>query len=426
MKLRSTLILLIITALCSGNALSGQWIMYDTDNSGIASNDVRAVTIDSIGAIWFGTANGLSRFDGENWTTYTDADNLANNSIRDIDFEITDYGPEIWVATDGGVSVVNVTPDAVTFATPYTTENTGILSNTVTSSVVAPNHAKWFGHDVGVSKFDGSEWTTYDAMNMLNVETVISIAVAANGWLYLGTDGGGANRFDGVTTASPYDTEWTGIASDTVTAGLIASDGNKWFGTDQGISIHESEETKDGWSTFTTADGLAGNYIHAIAEDSKSIIWAGTDSGLSSYDGDWLTWPESANMNIYSIAVNEDDGFWLGTDKGAAYWAPYPTSVENEEAGPEALTLVSAYPNPFNPSTMVEFTLADAGEVELAIFNLAGQKVRSLIEGTRSAGVHAAVWNGCDENGNRVSSGVYIARARMGNMSSSASITMLK
>ncbi len=83
------------------------------------------------------------------------------------------------------------------------------------------------------------------------------------------------------------------------------------------------------------------------------------------------------------------------------------TAVDEQ---PEAFPTLGAFPNPFNPNTTLQFTLPEAGYAELTVFNIAGQQVRSLASGEFSAGVHSVPWNGCDQNGVPVSSGIYLSR----------------
>ena len=153
----------IVTSLflyITGIAVAQQWTTYTTVNSGLADNTVKVVCIDSYGVKWFGTSAGLCRFDDMNWTTFTTEDSLAHNSVNDIAFEMG-WSPKIWVATEGGVSVVGVEPATITFATPYRTDNTGLISNRVNSVTVDKNHLKWFGTDEGISRFDGSNWMNF-------------------------------------------------------------------------------------------------------------------------------------------------------------------------------------------------------------------------------------------------------------------------
>ncbi|MCD6308854.1 MAG: hypothetical protein J7M24_07650, partial [Candidatus Latescibacteria bacterium] len=238
MKPKHICIAIFFILFVTGSSFAGQWNTYTKNTSGLAGDTVRAICIDVNGVKWFGTADGLTRFDGADWTTYTTADSLAHDSVRDIDFEVTSHGPEIWVGTEGGVSVISVVPDAITFATPYRKDNTGLIDNGVNAAAVDSSHVKWFGTDFGVSSFNGGEWAQYDINSLLTGNRVLSIAVDLDGWIYFGTDGAGITRFDGVTSASPWDTDWTGLPSDAITAAYVAPDGIPGFAADRRLQRH--------------------------------------------------------------------------------------------------------------------------------------------------------------------------------------------
>lgn len=88
-----------------------------------------------------------------------------------------------------------------------------------------------------------------------------------------------------------------------------------------------------------------------------------------------------------------------------------PTGIDNPEVlVPESFTLDQNYPNPFNPSTTIAFTLPAAADVQLDVFNLLGERVRTLASGTLAAGVHEIEWNGTNDRGDAVASGVYFYR----------------
>ncbi len=76
-------------------------------------------------------------------------------------------------------------------------------------------------------------------------------------------------------------------------------------------------------------------------------------------------------------------------------------------------THLSNYPNPFNPSTTIKLELAESGKVELAIYNIKGQKVKTLLDCTTAAGTFNCVWNGKDSSGKLVSSGEYIVKLKV-------------
>ena len=93
---------------------------------------------------------------------------------------------------------------------------------------------------------------------------------------------------------------------------------------------------------------------------------------------------------------------------------------------PDQYGLNQNAPNPFNPSTVVGYQLPEAGLVRLAIYNLLGQEVRVLVNETKEAGALTATWDGADELGRRVASGVYLYRIQAGEFSASRRMLLLK
>ncbi len=92
-----------------------------------------------------------------------------------------------------------------------------------------------------------------------------------------------------------------------------------------------------------------------------------------------------------------------------------PTNVKEgkSEALPEGFGVLQNYPNPFNPSTRITFSLPLSGEVDLRVYNLAGQLIRTLQSAPVQAGQYALAWHGDTDAGARVPSGVYLARLRL-------------
>ena len=83
-------------------------------------------------------------------------------------------------------------------------------------------------------------------------------------------------------------------------------------------------------------------------------------------------------------------------------------------ARPSGFALGPNYPNPFNPSTVIPYHLPASGFVRLEVFNLLGQRIATLVDGARSAGSHAAVWDATDASGRSVGAGVYVYRLTAG------------
>ena len=77
---------------------------------------------------------------------------------------------------------------------------------------------------------------------------------------------------------------------------------------------------------------------------------------------------------------------------------------------PQAFSLLPNYPNPFNPSTTIRYQLPMASTVRLDVYDVLGQKVRTLMHGEQVAGVHRAVWDSRDNRGKLVAAGTYFYR----------------
>ena len=87
-----------------------------------------------------------------------------------------------------------------------------------------------------------------------------------------------------------------------------------------------------------------------------------------------------------------------------------PPETRHETAAPVQYALSQNFPNPFNPQTAIHYALARSGAAELAIYDVDGQRIRTLVDGVREIGEHSAVWDGRDNAGQEVASGVYFCR----------------
>ena len=102
------------------------------------------------------------------------------------------------------------------------------------------------------------------------------------------------------------------------------------------------------------------------------------------------------------------------------------TGVEEDMSGPPAARLAANYPNPFNPTTMVRFGVPRPGHVRLAVYDVAGRRVAVLVDRMMGAGEFTASWDGRDEGGRSVASGVYFARMTMEGFSATRKMVLLR
>jgi ligand-binding sensor domain-containing protein len=298
-------------------------------------------------------------------------------------------------------------------------------SNSVSSVAAGPDGTIWCGTDAGAACFDGVYWKTWSTAEGLAGPEVRAIAAGPSGEVWAGTRGNGVSRFDESRWVSftPSD----GLADSTVGSLAVSPDGTAWFATANGLSRYRNGT----WTTFTAADGLPETSVRCVAVAPDGTVWAGTDSGAARFDGKtWKGYSVSdglADNQVLSIAVASGGAVWFGTAYGLSRLLPDPAvPVMGTAARPARITLDGNYPNPFNPSTTLSFTLSEPGNVELAVYSITGRKVRTLVSGVLPAGERVAVWDGTDETGTPVSSGVYVARLRAGGMVSSRRMLLLK
>ena len=99
---------------------------------------------------------------------------------------------------------------------------------------------------------------------------------------------------------------------------------------------------------------------------------------------------------------------------------------ETDDLIPVTFALEQNYPNPFNPNTYIEFTIPQSGHVSLDIFNVLGQKVRTLLDKEMTSGTRTVMWDSHDNNGTSVATGVYFYRLQFGDMVKHKKMVLLK
>ena len=105
------------------------------------------------------------------------------------------------------------------------------------------------------------------------------------------------------------------------------------------------------------------------------------------------------------MSVNQGAGLYILHDS-----SPIPTSIEAATAVPTQYALGQNYPNPFNPQTAIQYDLPVQSHVSLSVYNLMGQKVATLVKGVREVGAYTVRWDGRDDEGQELASGVYLYR----------------
>ncbi len=145
-------------------------------------------------------------------------------------------------------------------------------------------------------------------------------------------------------------------------------------------------------------DGMTIDYTQG-AELSRILVYSLDGNSMPDGNHAFIQFHSDSDVQILSVEVASSDGILA--------------IVENLHKGsslPTAFALSQNYPNPFNPSTNISFSLPEQTDVSLEVFNILGKKVRVLINESFAAGQHIVEWDGRNDNGVEVASGVYFYR----------------
>jgi len=162
-----------------------------------------------------------------------------------------------------------------------------------------------------------------------------------------------------------------------------------------------SQESRDPVEIVGTVTGSAGGLSSGAGIYANGTMAQPTPIGIASGDG----------LVLYS-------GFWRGTGS--------ISGVDLPDQEPLRTALLGNYPNPFNPKTRIDFSLATEGPTELAIFNIRGELVRTLVNESLAAGPHTVYWDGTHSTGQSSAAGLYFYRLRAGEFESVQKMLLLK
>jgi hypothetical protein len=245
-----------------------------------------------------------------------------------------------------------------------------------------------------------------------------AIAVDNSGNVYVtgySTGSGTGQDYATIKYLSNGDTAWVrrynGSGSGMDQAGAIAVDnfGNVYVtgastGSGTGLDFATIKYLANGDSGWVmTYDGPAGG-------DEAAGYIAVDDSG-----------------NVYVTGWSQDGGGY--DDYCTIKYVQTPSEVKDETGSserPSEFDLSQNYPNPFNPTTKIEFTLAKSGFVTLQIYDTLGRKVRTLVSEELSSGYKSVIWDGKNDDGDDVASGVYFYQLKVGDFSEPKKMLLLK
>jgi ligand-binding sensor domain-containing protein/signal transduction histidine kinase len=266
--------------------------------------EVEAVELDREGNLWIGTAEGLQRYAGG---TMAPIASLAKTEVTALE---PDADGAMWVGTSTGLA--HVTAEG-SVAHGEHLERVNRLFR---------DHQKvlWVATERGVFRLEGKQLESFAPGSPMSTNRVLSLYEDREGDLWLGTDAGGLNllRDQKFTTYTTRD----GLSGDFVRCVFQGANGELWVGTD-GAGLNRRKAT--GFQHYSAADGLSSNVILSLAGGAGDDVWVGTPDGLNllhqgrvkrftSADG----LPDDFVRSLYS---DRDGTLWIGTRHGLAHLA---------------------------------------------------------------------------------------------------------
>ncbi len=371
MKTRQIVILIILLVLTK-DITAQVFTNYTTATSGLPDDFVNGgVVIDHNNNKWFGTSSGVAKFDDVNWTVYTTANGLIDNFVTCI---AVDANNNIWVGTNSGVSKFN----GATW-TNFTSIN-GLPIDAINDIKEDANGNIWFSTFAGLSKFNGTTFTNYTILDGLPVDGIMNLTTDIHGNLWMGTMGGGISEFNG-TTFTNFGAS-SNIVDTNITAIMVDHNDNKWVGTFFGTSVFNNSNV---WAhNYTALDGLYGDYVRDIKEDSHGNIWIGIfvdylfDGAITKFDGtNWISYAVPQGLVDYQVkelAIDQQDNIWIATGMGVSKFEDV-TGITNVDSQ----ISVSVYPNPASQFLNISLNKnASLFNQKIEIVNAVGQKIEEI------------------------------------------------
>ena len=361
---------------------SSQTIVSYSEADGLLNNYVKCVAVDSNDNIWFGTAFGVSMFDGSSWTSYDQSSYplMLSNDIKAI--TATTNG-DIWIGTDYGVNKLHSGVSGMTWL-PFTT-NDGLANNKVTRIDEAPNGDLWFSHSsfsAGASVFDGSNWMSYNSPD-LPISGVCATSFSDNGDIWFASPLDGLAHFDG-TNFTNYSAN-DGLLSNYSTSVLVDNSNNIWLGSQDGMTVMNSTANQFTFHTimYTLPPPDTLNPVTEIAKDSWGRIWTTiyvgylAEGGVAYWDGNqWFDFDHSdgiAGPNVKSLAIDSQNNIWVATTTGVSKISAIPSSlleIKNMS--------YHIYPNP--SSNHININFENNSITAIKLFDNLGKIVKSVNE----------------------------------------------
>ena len=277
-----------------------------TQAQGLPQDTIRAIAQTADGYLWLGTDEGLARFDGYDFVTFTkDSGALPSNSITAL---VAGKDGSLYIGTPNGLTRLSGRG-----FTTYTTKD-GLVDNQITSLFEDHNGALWIAAGIYLSRFQNGKFTNYPADALLPVRAVRVVYEDSRDTLWVAGVGGLGRLVNGRLAPVVAARE---MAGDFVFTMLEDHNKNLWIAGNKGLmEIFPG----GGERHFSESDGLPDNLVRAVLEDRSGNLWAGTNEGLSRLENGKFVAPSLDGGRdrdwVRCLFEDREGNLWVGMNGG--------------------------------------------------------------------------------------------------------------
>ena len=317
----------------SGEENSSYYFTHINGDNGLSSSNVKAIIQDSYGFMWFGTKNGLNRFDGTSILRMNCEDHQLKKGNNNISALYEDANRTLWVGTDRGVYLYHPASDVFTHINQKTKEGK-TMDNWVSAIVGDTQGNIWvIIPDQGIFRYKDNELYFYEISNrrQFKQESPNCICVRENGEVWIGFWGLGICRYN------PQNDSFEQIVEDRDGRPLVGKNINSIceYGDWLIMAANEGELIKYNTKSHVLEDikvAGADNTFYTTVAYMKGKIWLGTFNGLYVIDEkknevvslkeDLMRSFSLSDKMIYSMCQDSEGGIWIGTLFGGVNYLP--------------------------------------------------------------------------------------------------------
>lgn len=326
-----TICLLCLINDSSGAEYNNTKFTHLTVKDGLSQSGVMSMYKDSKGYMWFGTRDGLNRYDGYNFKIYrfneSDSNSISGNYIRVIK---EDRNGMLWIGTNNGLNAFNRVTEKFTVYQENKSNNTSISNSNIFSVLERQNGDIWVGTEHGLNRLDQTTgefqkyYNTVHNARSLGGNHVHALFEDMDNNLWIGTKTGGLNKFIDDTNEfirfTTSSSEQFAISSNFVRAITQTDDGTLWIGmADHGIErLGKTGKIQH----LGKVNGLSNELVRYLVPDGDDV-WIATYNGLNHYNAKTNTidvfhhdpnnLTSIAHNSIRAILLDEHDFLWIGT-----------------------------------------------------------------------------------------------------------------